>query len=85
MDRNDQRNWRKKESSVLRESREQNYERGHGVVSNAMIGERMNDSIINKIHHYSGKMVLKSAIKLAKLIFFNIRIAFISAMSLPLT
>ena len=74
MDRNDQRNWRKKENSVLRESREQNYERRHGVVNNAMIGERMNDSIINKNHHYSGKMVLKMAMKLAKLIFLTLEL-----------
>lgn len=40
------------------------------MVSNATIGERMNDSIINKIQHYSGKMVLKWAIKMAKSIFF---------------
>ena len=29
-------------------------------------------SIINKIHHYSGKIVLKSAIKIAKLIFLTL-------------
>ena len=61
-------------SSVLWESREQNYESRHGVTDNAMIGERMSDSIINKIHHYSGKMVLKLAIKLAKLIFLTLEL-----------
>lgn len=34
----------KRKVRVLRESRELNYERRHGVVSNAMIGERMNSS-----------------------------------------
>lgn len=54
------------------ESREQNYGSRHGVTNNAVVGERMSDSIINKIHHYSGKIVLKSAIKIAKLIFLTL-------------
>ena len=63
-----------KRSSVLREPREQIYKRRHGVVSNAMIEESMSDCIVNKIHHYSGKIVLKSAIKIAKLIFLTLEL-----------
>lgn len=44
------------------------------VTRNAMIGERMSDKFINKIHHYSGKIVLKAAIKIAKLIFLTLEL-----------
>lgn len=42
------------------------------MVSKAMIEEEnMSDSIISKSHRYSGQMVLKSATKIAKLIFLT--------------
>lgn len=44
----------------------------------------MSDSIINKINHYSGQVVLESVIKIAKLMFFNTRSGFIFASGLPL-
>ena len=58
----------KKELSLVGVRRAE-YGSRHGVTRHAMTGERMSDNIINKIHHYSGKIVLKSAIKIAKLIF----------------
>ena len=66
--RNGQGIWRKIELSLVGVRRAE-YGSRQGVTQNAMTGERMSDNIINKIHHYSGKIVLKSAIKIAKLIF----------------